>query len=56
MRSPGSSRRHSKEKLYVIKGFSCDGTLVNTRGTIVGEDAEETFSIFVSSKIATLGD
>jgi len=56
LRSRSPSRRHSGEKLYVIKRFSYDGTLIYTKGTIVREDGEETFYIFISSKIATFGD
>jgi len=56
LRSHSPSRRHSGEKLYVIKSFSYDGTLIYTKGTIVLEDGQETFYIFISSKIATFGD
>ncbi len=44
------------EKLYVIKSFSYDGTLIYTKGTIVNEDGRETFYIFISSKIATFDE
>ncbi len=56
LRSRGPSGRHLGERLYVIKSFNYDGTLIDTKGTIVHEDDQETFSIFVSSKRATLGD
>lgn len=56
LRSRSPSRRHSGEKLYVIKSFSYNGTLIYTKGTIVNEDGRETFYIFISSKIATFGD
>lgn len=56
LRSRSSTRRHSGEKLYVIKSFSFEGTLIYTKGTIVRQDGEETFYIFISSKVATVGD
>ncbi|MCC6429179.1 MAG: hypothetical protein IT435_20455 [Phycisphaerales bacterium] len=56
LRSRSSTRRHSGEKLYVIKSFSLEGTLIYTKGTIVRQDGEETFYIFISSKVATVGD
>jgi hypothetical protein len=56
LRSRAPARRHPGEKLYVIKGFTYDGTLIYTKGTIVREDGQETFYIFISSKIATSGD
>ena len=56
MRSKSPSRRHAGEKLYVIKSFSYDGTLIYTKGTIVQEHGQETFYIFISSKLATLGE
>lgn len=56
LRSTSPLRRHSGEKIYAIKSFSYDGTLIYTKGTIVREDGQETFYIFISSKVATLGD
>lgn len=51
--SRSTSRRHRKEKLYVIKSFDFSGTLIYTKGKIVRQDDEETFYIFVSSKVST---
>ncbi len=56
LRSRSSSRRHSGDKLYVIKSFSFEGTLIYTKGAIVREHGEETFYIFISSKVATVGE
>lgn len=56
LRSRSSSRRHPGEKLYVIKSFTYAGTLIYTKGTIVRQDGQETFYIFISSKVATIGD
>ena len=56
LRSRSPSRRHPGEKLYVIKSFNYDGTLIYTKGAIVREDDQETFYIFVSSKRAAFGD
>jgi hypothetical protein len=56
LRSRSRSRRHSGEKLYIIKSFSYDGTLIYTKGTIVREEACEVFYVFVSAKVATFGD
>lgn len=55
VRSQSATRRHAGEKLYVIKSFSYDGTLIYTKGAIIREGAEETFYIFISSKLATFG-
>jgi len=54
LRSRSRSRRHTSEKLYVIKSFSYDGTLIYTKGTIVREEDREMFYVFVSAKVATL--
>lgn len=56
LRSLSPSRRHSGEKLYVIKSFNYNGTLIYTKGTIVNEDGQETFYIFISSKLATFSE
>jgi len=56
VRSTSATRRYAREKLYVIKSFSFDGTLVYTKGAIVREGGEEIFYIFVSAKIATYSD
>ena len=54
VRSRSRSRRHPGEKLYVIKSFNYDGTLIYTKGTIVREEDRETFYVFVSAKVATV--
>jgi hypothetical protein len=53
LRSSSSRRRHSQERLYVIKSFSFSGTLIYTKGAIVREAGQDVFYIFVSAKIAT---
>lgn len=53
IRSRSTSRRYSGEKLYVIKSFSFDGTLIYTKGAIVREAGQEVFYVLVSAKIAT---
>ncbi len=53
MRSRSVRRRVAREKLYVIKSFSYDGTLIYTKGAITREANKEVFYIFVSAKIAT---
>lgn len=49
LKSTSSARRRSGEKLYVIKSFSYEGTIVR-------ENGHATFYIFISSKLATLGE
>jgi len=56
MRSRGRSRRQPGEKLYVVKSFSYDGTLIYTKGAIAREAEREVFYVFISAKIATFGD
>jgi hypothetical protein len=56
LRSRSGSRRHTGEKLYVIKSFTYDGTLIYTKGAIVREAGREVFYVFVSAKLATLGE
>ena len=56
IRSRSQRRRHSREKLYVIKSFSFSRTLIYTKGTIVREEGREVFYIFISAKIATTGE
>ena len=55
LRSRSRAKRHPGEKLYVIKSFSYDGTLIYTKGAIVRQAEQEVFYVFVSAKIATLG-
>lgn len=56
VRSRSRSTRYAGEKLYIIKSFSYDGTLIYTKGTIVRQEDREVFYVFVSAKIATLGE
>ncbi len=56
LRSRSSSRRYAGEKLYVIRSFSYDGTLIYTKGTIVRQEEREVFYVFISAKIATASD
>lgn len=53
VRSRGRSRRYAGERLYVIKSFSYDGTLIYTKGAIVRQEEHEVFYVFISAKIAT---
>jgi hypothetical protein len=52
LRSSSKAKRHSKEKLYVIKSFNYAGTLIYTKGAIAREDDQEVFYVLVSAKIA----
>ena len=54
VRSRSYAKRHASERLYVIKSFSYDGTLIYTKGAIVRQAKREIFYVFVSAKIATL--
>lgn len=56
IRSRSRAKRYPGEKLYVIKSFSYDGTLIYTKGAIVRQAEQEVFYIFVSAKIATFGE
>lgn len=56
IRSRSGVRRHGSEKLYVIKSFNFEGTLIYTKGTIVREAKREVFYILVSAKIATFDE
>lgn len=53
VRSRSERRRHSRERLYVIKSYSYSGTLIYTKGTIVSKGDQEVFYILVSAKLAT---
>lgn len=54
VRSLSPSRRHSGEKLHVIKSFTFAGTRVYTKGTIVHEEGRDIFYyVFISAKVAT---
>ncbi len=56
IRSRSRARRRPGEKLYVIKSFSYDGTLIYTKGAIVREGGHEVFYIFISAKTSTTPD
>ena len=56
LRSRSRSRRYAGQKLYIIKSFSYDGTLIYTKGTIVREEEREVFYVFISAKIATFSE
>ena len=56
LRSRSRTRRYPGERLYVFKGFNYDGTLIYTKGAIIREGEREVFYVFVSAKIATLGE
>jgi hypothetical protein len=56
LRSRSRSRRQAAEKLYVIQSFNYAGTLIYTKGTIVREARREVFYVFISAKVATLGE
>lgn len=56
LRSRSDAKRYAGEKLYVIRSFSYDGTLIYTKGAIVRQGKRETFYILVSAKIATLSE
>jgi hypothetical protein len=51
VRSKSTRRRHSREKLYVIRSFSFGGTLIYTKGTIAREKGRDVFYIFISAKV-----
>jgi len=54
IRSRSRTIRHAGEKLYVIKSFSYNGTLIYTNGAIVRKAEREVLYVFVSAKTATL--
>ncbi len=56
LRSTSRFRRLKGEKLYVIKSFDFQGTLIYSKGAIVNEPDGEVFNVFVSSKISTHDD
>ena len=55
LRSHSKFRRTPGEKLYVIKSFSFDCTLIYTKGSVVRREGRATFYILVSAKLATFG-
>jgi len=52
LRSTSRYRRLKGERLYVIKSFDFQGTLIYTKGAIVRERKGEVFYVLVSSKIS----
>ena len=56
LRSRSPDRRYPGEKLYVIKSFNYKGTLIYTKGAIARQDGRQVFYIFVSAKLATIGE
>ena len=56
LRSRSRAKRYAGEKLHIIKSFSYDGTLIYTKGAIVRQAEREIFYVFISAKIATLGE
>jgi len=56
LRSTSRFRRLKGDKLYVIKSFDFQGTLIYTKGAIVREPEGEVFYVLVSSKISTYDD
>ncbi len=50
VRSRSPLRRHSGERLYIIKSSTYDGTRIYSKGTIVNEEGEDVFYILVSAK------
>lgn len=55
LRSTSPTRTKTDEKLHVIKSLTYSGVLVYTKGKIARIEGEETFYVFISSKVATLG-
>jgi hypothetical protein len=49
-------RRLKGDKLYVIKSFDFQGTLIYTKGAIVREPEGDVFYVLVWSKISTYDD
>ena len=56
LRSTSRFRRLKGERLYVIKSFDFQGTLIYTKGAIIREPEGEVFYVLVSSKISTYDD
>ena len=49
-KSTSQSRKLKNEKIYIIEGFTYDGILIYTKGTIRKIDEKEEFYILISSK------
>lgn len=56
LKSRSPRRGASRERLYVIKGFTYGGTLIYTKGKIAREAGRSIFYVFISAKIATYSD
>jgi len=56
MRSRSPYRGRAREKLYVIKSFSFDGTLIYTKGKIASHSGLEIFYVLIAAKIPTVDD
>lgn len=52
LRSRSAARRRAAEHLYIIESPTFTGTWVYTKGTIRRKGVQETFYVFVSSKLA----
>jgi len=52
LRSRSTARRQAVERLNVIESPTFTGTWVYTKGTIRRKGAQETFYVFISSKLA----
>jgi hypothetical protein len=52
VRSTSANRRSARERLYIIKSRTYDGTKIYTKGTIVREDSQDVFYILISAKHA----
>ena len=50
LRSTSPFRSAHRERLYIIEGFTFDGLLVYSKGTIKKELGQETLYILISSK------
>jgi hypothetical protein len=52
LRSTSPSRRHTKERLYVIQSPNLDGMVIYTKGKLVSESEGEKYYFLISSKRA----
>jgi hypothetical protein len=53
LRSTSPFRGGSREKLYILEGFTFNGVLIYTKGVIRKEFGQETLYILVSAKRST---
>jgi hypothetical protein len=56
LRSRSAARRSRRERLYVIKSFNFDGTLIYTKGVIARTTTSEYFYVLVSAKVDTFSE